>query len=157
MACYDTAWIGVAADVETVLAANVERGNLSGAANWLTGNGLDNVLVGDAVASRLDGGGGNDLIFGSAAADVLTGGAGFDTLYGYGGADRFVYAGAGWGTDLIAGFSQVDGARLDFRGSGIAFAQLGLNSANGNTQVSLGGDVILVFNATLTEADFLFG
>ena len=154
---YDTAWIGVAPDTDMVLAAHVERGNLANGANRLTGNALGNVLVGDAQASILDGAGGDDLIFGSAYADVITGGTGDDILYSYGGADRFIYAGTGWGTDLIGGFSQAAGAKLDFRGSGIGFAQLNLNAAGGNTQVNLGQDVILVFGAVLTEADFLFG
>jgi Ca2+-binding RTX toxin-like protein len=153
---YDTAWIGLAADTSFTLATNVERGNLSGVANRLTGNASDNVLVGDAVASRLDGMSGNDIIFGSAFADTLTGGTGDDTVYCYGGADRVVYNQAGWGVDQIAGFSPIEGGRLDFRGSGLSFVDLNLNIANGNTQVNYGADVILVFGAVLNETGFLF-
>ena len=153
---YDTVWIGLAANVPYTLPDNVERGNLSGVANRLTGNAGDNVLVGDAVASLLDGGAGDDLIFGSPFADTITGGAGNDTLYLGGGADRVLYHGGGWGVDQIAGFSQADGAKLDFRGSGLTFADLNLNVANGNTQVNHGADVILVFGAVLTAGDFLF-
>ncbi|RVT95925.1 matrixin family metalloprotease [Rhodovarius crocodyli] len=154
---YDTVWVGLAANTAFTLAANVERGNLSGAANRLTGNALDNVLVGDAVASRLDGGAGNDTLYGSAYGDVLTGGTGDDTIYCYGGADRVVYAAAGWGTDQVAGFDQAAGAKLDFRGSGIGWADLSLTHANGNTQVNHGSDVVLVFGANLGVSDFLFG
>ena len=153
---YDTAWIGLAANTAFTLAANIERGNLSGVANRLTGNAGDNVLVGDAVAARLDGAAGDDLIFGSAFADTLTGGAGNDTIYSYGGADLLVFVGAGWGTDQIAGFDQVAGAKLDFRGSGLAFADLSLSFGNGNTQVARGADVMLVFGVILTSNDFLF-
>jgi Ca2+-binding RTX toxin-like protein len=153
---YDTAWIGLAANTPFTLATNVERGNLSGVANMLTGNASDNVLVGDAVASQLDGMAGNDLIFGSAFADTLTGGTGDDTIYCFGGADRVIYAASGWGIDQIAGFSTADGGLLDFRGSGLAFADLNLNVANGNTQVNHGADVILLFGVVLTQADFLF-
>lgn len=153
---YDTAWIGLAAGTPFTLAANVERGNLSGLANMLAGNASDNVLVGDAVASVLDGKAGEDVIFGSALADTLTGGAGNDTLYCFGGADRLMYAAPGWGVDQVAGFSTADGGRLDFRGSGLSFADINLNVANGNTQVNSGSDIILVFGAVLTSSDFLF-
>ena len=154
---YDTAWIGLAANTDFTLAAHVERANLSGAANRVTGNGLDNVLVGDAVASRLDGGAGSDTIFGSALADTLTGGAGNDVIYAGGGADRLVFAG-GWGLDQVAGFSTAAGGKLDFTGSGITFAQLVIQSAGGNTQVMQGGSLVLLFGvASLTAADFIFG
>ena len=152
---YDTAWIGLAANVAFTLAANVERGNLSGAANTLTGNSVGNVLVGDAVASTLNGAGGDDILFGSSFADVLTGGTGNDIFYGGGGADRFVYAGPGWGADQISLFAP--GAKLDFRDSGISFGQLALTMGGGNTAVVLGGDSILVYGVSLTQSDFLFG
>ena len=153
---YDTVWIGLAANTPFTLAANTERGNLSGVANRLTGNAEDNVLVGDAVASMLDGMAGNDLIFASAGADTLTGGAGNDTIYCFGGADRVRYTAPGWGVDQIAGFAPGDGGRLDFSGSGLSFADLNLNIANGNTQVNFGTDIILVFGVTLTQGDFIF-
>jgi len=151
---YDTVWVGLAADTAFTLAADVERGNLSGAANTLTGNASDNVLVGNAVAGRLDGGAGDDLLFGSAFADVFIGGTGNDSFYGNGGADLFVYAGQGWGIDQIATFGA--GAKIDFRGSGVTFDQLALTEGNGNTQVTMGADVILAFGVSLTQDDFLF-
>ncbi len=151
---YDTAWIGLAANVAFTLAANVERGNLSGAANTLTGNAVDNVLVGGAANCLLDGAGGDDILFGGGSADVFTGGSGNDTFYGGGGADRFIYAGAGWGADQISVFQT--GALLDFRGSGISFGQLSLNMSGGNTTVSLGDASILVYGASLVQGDFLF-
>ncbi len=154
---YDTVWVGLAANTDLTLAANTERGNLSGLANRLTGNGLDNVLVGDAVSSRLDGAGGDDTIYGSVFADTLTGGAGNDILYSYGGADRFIYAAPGWGFDQIAGFDRAGGAKLDFRGSSITFPQLTLTTGGGNGQAAFGDSAVLVYGVgSLTAADFLF-
>ena len=156
---YDTAWIGLAADTLFVLADQVERGNLSGLANIVIGNASDNVLVGDAVACTLSGQGGNDMLFGSALADTLTGGTGDDIIYAGGGADLIVFEAGGYGLNQIAGFSQADGARLDFRGSGIQAADLAFSYGSGNTQVNhygVPGDIILVFGVTLTQADFLF-
>ena len=152
---YDTTWIGLAADVSFSLAAHVERGNLVGAANRLTGNALDNVLVAGGVASQMDGAAGNDIIFASLQADTLTGGAGDDDIYTYGGADRIVFA-AGWGVARVVGFAQ-GSARLDFTGSGIGFGQLAIITDGVNSLVTLGADSISVFGvATLGLGDFLF-
>ncbi|MCX7372690.1 MAG: hypothetical protein NTW56_09705 [Alphaproteobacteria bacterium] len=38
-----------------------------------------------------------------------------------------------------------------------AFSQLSLNVAGGNTQVNHANGVVLVFGATLTASDFIFG
>ncbi|WP_309546971.1 calcium-binding protein [Sphingomonas sp. SUN019] len=46
----------------------------------LTGNALDNLLVGAGGADVIDGGDGADIIRGGAGADAMTGGAGIDTL-----------------------------------------------------------------------------
>ena len=89
-----------------VLAANVERLTLSGALLVTgTGNGLDNLVEGNAIGNKLfglagndlldsgdgadtlDGGIGNDVLLGGAAIDSLIGGVGNDTLNGQGGAD----------------------------------------------------------------------
>lgn len=43
-----------------------------------TGNGLDNILTGDAGVNRLDGRAGNDTLNGGLGSDVLTGGTGED-------------------------------------------------------------------------------
>lgn len=152
---YDTVWIDIPASTFFALAPNIERANLAGASNALIGNGLDNVLVGNPGSRNfLYGNSGNDLIFGSAAADVLQGDDGNDIMYSLGGADQFVYYDSPWGYDQISGFVQGQ-ARLLF--NGITFAQLTLNSANGNTQVEYNGNAILVFGvASMTAADFTF-
>ncbi len=152
---YDTAWYTVSGMTMT---ANVERANLSGAANAVAGNAQDNLIVGNTTLGNafLVGGEGSDTIFGGAFADLFRGDAGNDFLYSGGGADRFVYSATGFGYDSINGFAQ-GAAKLDFRGSGIGFANVFLRSAGGNTQVEVFGDAILVFGvSSLTAADFLF-
>ncbi len=138
---------------------NVEDGRLFGPATGLVGNGLRNLLVGNnaGLGSTLDGGGGDDVIFGSTGADILIGGAGDDTLYSQGGADVFDYKAAGWGTDLIGGFT-AGLSKIEFEAaSGVTgFSQLSLTVAGGNTQVGHANGVILVFGVTLTQTDFLF-
>ena len=141
------------------MGANVEQGRLFVSGTGLVGNASANALFGNnaGLGSTLDGAGGDDIIFGTAAVDVLIGGAGNDTMYSQGGADFFDYKAAGWGTDLIGGFTQGE-AKMRFEAaSGVsAFDQLSLTSANGNTQVNHANGVILVFGATLIQTDFLF-
>ena len=152
---YDTAWVAVSG---WALPAEVERANLSGAANSIAGNTADNVIVGNPTLANayLVGGAGNDTIYGGAFDDLFRGDAGDDVLYSGGGSDRFVYQGPGWGYDQISGW--VAGAdKLVFTGSGIDFAQLHFNSAGGNTQVEYGVSAILVFGvASLGAGDFIF-
>jgi Ca2+-binding RTX toxin-like protein len=86
----------------------------------VTGNALDNVIVGTAEqtyyylpsggpfpnpGNTLSGGGGNDTIVGGAAADTLQGGDGMDLLTGGGGADDFRYQGGETGLDRILDFT----------------------------------------------------
>ncbi len=90
-----------APDIDTVfftsvagatLAANIEYGYSLGSTSSLTGNNLDNVLIGGyaTVAQTLIGNDGNDFLSGTAVADVLNGGNGFDTLLGRGGGDQLI-------------------------------------------------------------------
>lgn len=67
--------------VDYVLGANVENLVVKNAAGLTaTGNGLANLIIGDAGADRLSGLDGNDTLFGKGGADVLTGGAGRDVF-----------------------------------------------------------------------------
>jgi len=153
---YDTAWYAVSG---MTMAANIERANLSGLANSIAGNAQDNVIVGNPGLANafLTGGAGNDTIYGGTGADLFRGDTGDDVMYSGGGADTFVYQGPGFGYDQIAGFEQ-GLAKIDFRGSGIGFSNLFLNFANGNTQVEVAGNAILVFGvASMSAGDFLFG
>jgi len=141
---------------------NVEEGRLAEAGRTLLGNASDNLLVGNntGLASTLNGAAGNDILFGTAAADTLTGGAGDDTIYAGGGADRLIIDAPGWGVDQVAGLSTAAGAKVVFApGSGVTgFGQLAINSAGGNTQVTVGADIILLFGVpAVTASDFLFG
>ena len=141
------------------IGANVDQGRLAASGTGLIGNASLNLLAGNnaGLASFLDGGGGDDIIFGTAAADTLIGGAGNDTIYTQGGNDVLRYDATVWGVDLIGGFTS--GAHIQFTAaSGVtAFGQLTLTLANGNTQVDAAGGSILVFGASLTSSDFIFG
>jgi Ca2+-binding RTX toxin-like protein len=87
------------------------------------GNGLDNVLTGNAGVNLLAGGAGNDLLDGGAGNDVLVGGAGADMLTGGAGSDQFAvrsaaetpYDGASWDRikDFVEGVDKVDLSALD--------------------------------------------
>jgi Ca2+-binding RTX toxin-like protein len=138
---------------------NIEQGRLLLDGTGLIGNDDLNLLVGNSsnLASFLDGRGGNDLIFGTTAGDTIVGNAGDDQLYGQGGADTYRYDAPGWGSDAIATFSS--GSRIQFTASsGVTeFGQLSLIAAGGNTGISHANGTILVFGATLTAGDFLFG
>ncbi|MAY85884.1 MAG: hypothetical protein CML02_04050 [Pseudooceanicola sp.] len=69
-----------------------------------TGNGLDNLMRGNAAANRLDGAWGDDVIFGNGGDDWLRGHRGDDVLTGGAGADTFVFA-AKDGRDRITDFT----------------------------------------------------
>jgi trimeric autotransporter adhesin len=78
----------IQASVSSILAANVENLTLTGTAALNgTGNGLDNILIGNAGANSLAGGAGGDRLTGGAGADTLSGGDGQDMLQGGAGAD----------------------------------------------------------------------
>ena len=157
---YDIVYLAAAGPF--FIGENVEEARLVADGNHLIGNAVGNLLAGNnaGIASILDGRGGNDLIYGTAAADTITGGTGDDTIYSGGGADRLVYSAPGWGTDQVGGFSTAAGGKLQFEaGSGVtSFAQLGINSAGGNTQINHANGVILLFGvASVTAGDFIFG
>lgn len=87
--------------ISYVLGANVE--NLTGmgqAALTLTGNDLDNVLIGNGAADTLIGAGGNDALADSGGAATLIGGTG-DDIYVVTNAATVIVEAAGEGTDTI--------------------------------------------------------
>ncbi|MFA7322180.1 MAG: calcium-binding protein, partial [Dokdonella sp.] len=76
----DTVVASVSVDLATLGGGQVENVTLTGTANLdATGNGLDNVLVGNAGVNVLTGVTGNDTLDGGAGADALIGGSGNDT------------------------------------------------------------------------------
>jgi Ca2+-binding RTX toxin-like protein len=81
-----------------------------------TGNGLDNVLIGNSGANLLRGLGGADSIAGSQGADTLEGGLGADTLTGSGGFDLFLWLSPAEGGDVVTDFRPGDD-RLAFTGA----------------------------------------
>ena len=72
-------------------------------------------LSGNRGLDLLLGGQGNDTLYGGQGDDVLSGDAGNDVLSGDLGADRYVF-GPNSGADLVLGFNQAEGDRLDLQG-----------------------------------------
>jgi hypothetical protein len=96
---YDT----VRSSADITLDAHIERGQLTGTANRLTGNSSNNMLQGSDRQNRLDGMDGDDWLNGWAGNDILSGGAGNDTLVGGDGEDYFTFA-TGYDRDVIRDF-----------------------------------------------------
>lgn len=71
----------------TVLSANIENVILTGAGLKVTGNDLDNVIIGTSGKNHLRGGNGNDKLDGAGGNDKLEGGEGRDHLIGGQGLD----------------------------------------------------------------------
>jgi len=85
------------------LSPNVENATVTAAASVavnVTGNDLDNKLIGNAAANILDGGAGNDTLDGGAGNDKLIGGLG-DDVYIVSDAGDVVTENPGEGTDTI--------------------------------------------------------
>ncbi|MEH2263534.1 beta strand repeat-containing protein [Nostoc sp.] len=73
----------VNSSVSWVLGDNLENLTLTGTgAITGTGNGLNNILMGNTATNTLSGGDGNDRLFGNSGNDSLVGGVGDDSLYG---------------------------------------------------------------------------
>ncbi|MBK6850104.1 MAG: putative Ig domain-containing protein [Burkholderiales bacterium] len=77
------------ADYTLAAGVEVETLQLSGAATHMTGNEIDNTLIGADLDDVLDGADGNDSLTGAAGNDTLTGGTGNDTLAGGLGDDTY--------------------------------------------------------------------
>jgi trimeric autotransporter adhesin len=98
----------VQSSLSSALGANVENLTLTGTADINgAGNGLDNMITGNAGANALSGGAGQDSLAGGAGNDSLDGGAGADTLSGGDGQDT-LFGGAG--NDSLDGRSEQDSA-----------------------------------------------
>ncbi|WP_430463552.1 beta strand repeat-containing protein [Tabrizicola sp.] len=145
-----------------VMAANVENVTmLSSGAYRVTGNDLDNVILGNRGQNTINGGAGDDTINGGAGNDVLTGGEG---------ADHFVFSGTSFGLDRITDFNTLDGGpgegdRLVFEGllvggfvyRGDAAFTGGSNNSEARfdndtrrLQIDFDGDGVTNFSITLT-------
>lgn len=153
----DVAWAAV--DGWT-LGANIEIGALTGNAVRLTGNATGSTLFANAkLGSQLIAGAGDTIMVGSAFADTFTSGTGSDVMVLGGGADLVKLSGH-WGVDGVSGFSGHwgDGDRLDFRGSGLTFADLTIARFGDTVLVAHGSDAVGLWGVTqeLNASDFLF-
>lgn len=106
----------------------------------------NDIIYGNFDGDTLNGDDGNDTIFGGHENDVLFGGAGDDSLIGgrdddtmTGGAGADTYSlwayGINSGNDLILGFSQTEGDKIDFAGQTYTMGDDG----NGGTLLTLSG------------------
>ncbi len=90
------------------IGANLENFNASNAADTklnLTGNALNNQIIGNNVANIIDGGTGNDLVYGSEGNDSIVGGIGDDNLNGNEDNDTLQ---GGAGNDILDGDTGAD-------------------------------------------------
>ena len=82
------------------MGANIERAFVLGAARNVTGNGLDNLIIGGSANDTLRGGLGDDTLDGGLGTDRLAGGSG-DDLYIVNTASDIVTELAGQGNDTV--------------------------------------------------------
>jgi serralysin len=104
----------------------------------VTGNDLDNVILGGLGNDRLDGGLGNDRLDGGTGADTLRGGAGNDVLTGGPGNDTFAFA-RNDGHDTVHA-SATDGSDIAAFDAGVAHDQLWFAQATDDLVVSVIGE-----------------
>lgn len=150
---YDTAYVTVNGYVMPssggAFAAFIEVTYLSGSAVSLNGSGSgENLVANPTAGSILAGFGGNDILWGSAFGDSFTGGTGDDIIYSRGGADSIRFIESNWGFDQVSDFTPGAGDRLVFStASGVtSFSQLAVIDNGTNTQVSFGGNSVLLYN-----------
>jgi Ca2+-binding RTX toxin-like protein len=91
-----------------------------------SGNGLKNVLHGNAGSNTLRGNGNADTLFGDGGNDKLIGGSGVDKLTGGAGADHFRFMDAGDGGDTITDMAAAD--VIEFSASGFGLAAGAVNA-----------------------------
>lgn len=135
------------------LGANFENLVLTGAEKtYGIGNGLDNIITGNASANRLEGRKGND---------VLNGGAGNDTLYGNAGADTFIFepgSGRDRIMDFVAGEDRISlSAFVEIASFADVKAHLGFK--HGNALITIGSDHLVIVGGAdmqLSAHDFIF-
>ena len=82
------------------------------------------------------------MLFGDLGDDVLFGDRGDDVLRGGAGADRYVF-GQNSGSDVVLGFNQAEGDRLDLRGQTYTFGVAADGSGSALLVLSGGGTIEL--------------
>ncbi|HYD70560.1 beta strand repeat-containing protein, partial [Azospirillum sp.] len=105
-------------------------------------NGIESIVVANALSASVTGGAADDSIVGNAAVDLLLGGAGNDTLSGGDGNDTLS---GGAGNDLLAGGEGNDLFAL--AAANIAGSTDTLSGGNGTDAIVLGGAGIYDFSA----------
>lgn len=128
---FDTAYGGQGDDY-----LSGDRGN-----DLLLGNMGDDDMYGGMGSDTLFGGQGGDVIYGGQGNDVISGDLGNDILSGDLGADRFLF-GLNSGADVILGFNQGDGDRIDLQGQAYSFG----TPVDGSAVLNLSGGGILQLN-----------
>lgn len=108
--------------------------------DMLFGNLADDVLFGNKGADSLWGGQANDTLYGGQGNDVLYGDLGDDVLSGDLGADTYVF-GSSSGRDLVLGFNQADGDRIDLQGQ--SYTVVTVQDGHARLMLSGGGMVDL--------------
>lgn len=118
------------------------------------GNMGDDIIYGNFGNDLLSGGRGADILYGGQGADVLNGNLGNDVLIGGAGADQYVF-GRNSGTDVIRGFNQGAGDRLDFQGQTYTKADSGGSAV---LMLSGGGTVTIegVSSASVSASSFAY-
>ena len=134
----------VFASINYTLGTNIENATADGtAAINLTGNALNNELMGNSAANVLNGGGGNDFLDGQGGADTLIGGAGNDFYVVDNVGDKITEA-SGAGTDEVDSFVSytlasnvyvetlvaLGTAAIDLTGNALANTIVGNSAAN---------------------------
>ena len=134
----------VRASINYTLGALIENLTLTGSSLTGTGNGGNNVLVGNEVGNTLYGLGGNDTLDGSVGADTLVGGTGDDT-YVVDNAGDLVVEKSGEGTDMVR--SRVS---YDLANNVENLTLVGINAINGTGNAL---DNVLIGNAAANTLD----
>jgi Ca2+-binding RTX toxin-like protein len=120
--------------------ANVENLTLTGSSGLsATGNGLDNVLLGNSGANSLTGNDGNDRLDGGAGNDTMTGGLGSDT-YVVNVSTDVINESAGQGTDTVE-------SSITFTLSNAALENLTLIGTSAINGTGNTGDNVLIGNS----------
>ncbi|GJE61123.1 hypothetical protein MPOCJGCO_3244 [Methylobacterium trifolii] len=119
---------------------DVLLGNLGN--DIVLGNMGADTLFGGQGSDTLFGGQGNDVVYGDLGDDVLYGDLGDDVLTGGSGADRYVFNPAS-GHDVILGFAQGEGDRIDLRGQSYSFGTAADGSGSALLVLSGGGTIEL--------------
>ncbi len=137
----DTVYASVNYSLGAGRAVEVLRTEAGAGGLTLSGNELDNTLIGGDGTDRLVGRAGNDILNGGGGADILDGGAGDDRYHVDSAADQVIEA-VGGGTDTVyasVGYSLAAGAEIEFLRANAGATGLVL-TGNELANTLLGGD-----------------